>query len=178
LKKRLLAATAATLMLAVAQGGNPAQATTEGPYTIKAGAVPTWPSVQFAGASNGSYTETVFSQRRCDPSLMTNPAVQGADAYILDVSQYVDKLLEIKYTWDGNTGTRLYGNIYNGNCRIQRRTHSPGYSASPTDQIGYMLGDDEQSAMYVEVGTGSRWMVVAPELKVGVTFTVTAYPIS
>lgn len=162
------------VLAAISLGGNLSPVKAEGPYNIRAGGVPTWSSPRFPGNSSGSITEMTFAQRRCDPSLLTNPAVQGLDAYILNVSAYAGQTIQISWTWSGSTGTKMYANIYDAGCRLTRQAASTGYSASVTDQAQYLLLP-EQASMAVTVADASRWMLVVPEAKMDVSFTVNPY---
>lgn len=172
--KRLLAVL--FVAAAVLVGGadlNPARAA-DVEFTVRAGAVPTWPSARFPGNSSGSVTETAFVQRRCDRALLSTP-LQGSDAFIVDIEALENKTLKLDWKWDNYTSNRVYVNMYQPDCRLNRSAASDAWSPTPIEAAQHLMLS-ETGTMYLTVPTRTRWMVVAPEAKKDITFKLSVLP--
>ena len=154
----------------------------EGPYTIRASGDPTWAARFFDGSQSGAVTEAAFTAgRRCDPRVLDTP-LQGLDAYVLDVSAYEDQTVRVDWTATGSTPTYVFLNVYSSTCLLTRQARSaePG-RVSLDDALGTVdvllqLPSDEAEHVDVVLPLGTKWLVVAPQEKVDVSFTLTAFP--
>jgi hypothetical protein len=171
LRKRLIAILAVALA-AISLGGNLGPAHADGPYNIRAGLMPTWPSQRFPNSSSGAVTELTFVQRRCDKTLLNTP-LQGMDAYILDATDLTAKTVTISWTWSNYTTNKVYVNMYQPDCRLNGSYSSVSWAPSTLD-YAQTIPLPESGTMSFPVPTGIRWLVVAPEAKVDLNFTVTA----
>lgn len=171
MSKRALALVAIVFaVMALGPALSPAQA--DGPYKIRAGLVPTWPSARYANSSSGAVTEFAFTQRRCDKSVTTTP-VQGLDAYILDAADLTDKVVTVNWNWSNYTTNKVYVNMYQPDCRLNGTHRSDSWAPSLTD-YAQTIPLPESGTMSFWVPAGIKWLVVAPEAKVDMSFEVFA----
>lgn len=160
------------VLAAISLGGDLSPVKAAGPYNIRAGAMPTWPSQRFPNSASGAVTEMAFVQRRCDRNLLNTP-LQGLDAYILDGTDLAAKTVTISWTWSNYTTNKVYVNMYQPDCRLNGSYSSVNW-APGLMEYAQTIPLPESGTMSFLVPAGIRWLIVAPEAKVDLNFTVTA----